>query len=238
MYKDEPWTLNDTSVGVCEKKNYRRNLKEDVLNYLKEDNSRSIDSKELSKVFKCASYTSLNIIKELRNNKLIKMVGIKKDKQNFLCVYKSIESSTPTVKVVPNDSSLYRPLKKFILSRGMNDEKSYNFIRKYMKKNNIEVVALSIGNGRYCEGYPLAALNEALEAFMNKPKKRTYKKKEVKNKSISIGQAVDKYLEKNPDFIKKEVNKYLKLSKTCTCEKAKSIFKFKIFGKEISLNIK
>ena len=225
MNKNKYEVVNDTSVGTFQKRQHRRGLKEEVLGYLTEDTSRDISSKKISSMFKCNDYTSLDILKNLEKRKLIKLVGIKQGSHNYYRVYKSVESSTPSIKITSN-KSLYCPLKTYLLRRGIKNikTKEASFVIKYLNKNKIRMVALSIGKGRYCEAYPIKALNEAVDALNNKSLKKDTIKRINKNTTLN---------QKNSNAIKN-----INLNKTCPCKNSKSIFKFKIFGKEISLNIK
>lgn len=151
-------------------------IKSQIISTLQSDLNKSYTTKQLAEVLSLDGSSVKNVLKILKNEKMVKIVGWAPEKRRqgaTALKYQLVESSLPKFKVTV-DNNLYSTVGQFFKKR-LKNKKTLSLKEAMEKVENLESIPLIINQKAFI-GYPVATLRETFKDYMTTPVSKTRKK--------------------------------------------------------------
>ena len=151
-------------------------IRDQIISAFQKDLNKSYTTKQLAQVLSLDGSSVKNVLRILKNEKMVKIVGWapEKGKQGATSLkYQLVESNLPKFKVTV-DNNLYLTLGQFFKKR-LKNKKTLTLKEATEKVEHLKSVPLII-NQKAFVGYPVSALRETFKDYMTAPTPRAHKK--------------------------------------------------------------
>lgn len=180
MYKQKPWTLDDPCTGFKQLKlTVKESLREKVLGYLR-DTEHDLSVEKASKLFGYSEASCRRILKDLREEGLIKIVNVEKRNVNWVGIYKSKLSEDAELPV-QHGGKYFKSISMFLLEKRCSNPDTFDLFRRSLEKYDVKPKIVFAGNCRFTEAYPVTTL-EKIWGDRKALKNEGFKKEEIGKK--------------------------------------------------------